>query len=230
MKENDIAYFEREKSEKNPIFFDRFPQIKYKGIKVLDLGCGLGAISIDLAEKGASEIVGVDLEPGRVAFAQENLETNFPEFVHKITFKCADFRTLSDNDFDLIISKASFEHFIDLDKLLNEMKNKLKIGGKLITGFGPLCNSPWRDHNRLKHKLPWAHVIFSEKYLIKKLNMHREKKAAGIQDLGLNGYSLRKYMEIFYHTEGLAVIDFRTNVSDRRFMKVFNFFSSLPFL
>lgn len=60
----------------------------------------------------------MDLEPGRVDFAQENLKTNYPEFLPKITFKCADFRTLTDNDFDLIISKASFEHFIGLDKLL----------------------------------------------------------------------------------------------------------------
>lgn len=230
MKEKDITYFEREKNEKNPIFFERFPQINYEGLKVLDLGCAHGAISIDLAVKGANEIVGVDLEPGRLDFAQENLKTNYPEFLHKISFKCVDFRTIKDNDFDLIISKASFEHFIDLETLLNDMKNKLKVGGKIISGFGPLYNSPWGDHNRLKHSLPWTHVLLPEKYLIKRLNRQRNNKAANIQDLGLNGYSLKKYRQIFYNTDGLAVIDFRTNVSERSIMKVFNLFSSLPFL
>ncbi|NVO10334.1 MAG: class I SAM-dependent methyltransferase [Bacteroidales bacterium] len=230
MKESDIEYFEKERKIRNPIFFDRFPKIKYKGLKILDLGCGHGAISIDLVIKGAKKIIGVDVNEKRIDFAKKNLLINFPMFTDNINFECVDFRTISDTDFDYIISKASFEHFIELDKMLIDMKNKLKIGGKLIVGFGPLYNSPWGDHNRLKHKLPWAHIFFSEKYFINKLNKHREKKITSIYDLGLNGYSLKKYIDLFNNTEGFTVIDFRTNVSKKVLMKVFNLFTYIPIL
>ena len=112
MKDRDITYFTHEKNIKNPIFFDRFPKIKYEGLKILDFGCGHGAISIDLAIKGAEEIVGIDLNSDYIEFANENLKTNFSNFIGKITFKCIDFQSLEDDYFDLIVSKASFEHVI----------------------------------------------------------------------------------------------------------------------
>jgi 2-polyprenyl-3-methyl-5-hydroxy-6-metoxy-1,4-benzoquinol methylase len=230
MKENDIAYFNAEKNVKNPIFFDRFPEIKFDGLKVMDLGCGHGALSIDLALKGAKEVIGIDLNADRVNFANENLKFNYADLIDRITFKCIDLEELDDNYFDIIISKASFEHILDLDILLIKMKNKLKLGGKIITGFGPLYNSPWGDHNRLRHKLPWLHVIYGEKFFIKKISKIRKDKIESIYDLGLNGYSLKKYISIFNHTEGLSVIDFRTNVSNKFTMKLFDLFTYFPFV
>lgn len=230
MKAENIAYFNKEKNNKNPIFLDRFHKIKFEGLKVMDLGCGHGALSIDLALKGAKEVIGIDLDADRVNFATENLKLNYRDLEDRITFKCIDFEKLEDNSFDIIISKASFEHIIDLDLLIIKMKNKLKIGGKIITGFGPLYNSPWGDHNRLRHKLPWTHVLFGEKHFIKKLNKIRKSKIENIYDLGLNGYSLKKYISIFKETEGLAVVDFRTNVSNKFSMKLFNLFTFLPFV
>lgn len=230
MTEHNIAYFNREKNRKNPIFFNRFPDIKFEGAKVLDLGCGHGAISIDLALKGAKRIVGVDLDNERIEFARENLKINYPQFSGQVSFECAELKDLKENDFDIIISKATFEHIIGLDTFILDIKNKLRIGGILVTGFGPLYNSPWGDHNRLKHALPWTHLIFSQKHFIDKLNKKREHKVANIYDLGLNGYSLKKYKSVFYNTEGLSVIDFRTNVSHKASMKFFDLFAKIPFL
>jgi len=76
-------YFQIRRNIKNPIFFDRFSEIQYEGLKILDLGCGHGALSIDLALKGAKEIVGIDLNSELISFANRNLKSNFPELTKK---------------------------------------------------------------------------------------------------------------------------------------------------
>ena len=230
MRESDVAYFNRERIVKNPIFFSRFPNIKYEGLKILDLGCGHGAISIDLAIKGAKEVTGIDLDNVRISFANENLAMNFPEFADRVSFKCMDLRMLPDDDFDQIISKAAFEHIMGLDTLLYDMAHKLKVGGQIVSGFGPLYNSPWGDHNRLHHKLPWAHLIFGEEHFIKKLNKSAKQNIKNIHDLNLNAYSFRKYMHAFYNTKGLLVVDLRTNVGDKLLMKLFRLLAKISFL
>ncbi len=230
MEKSKIAYFNFRKNKKNPIFFDRFSEIQFNDLKILDLGCGHGALSIDLVFKGAYEVMGIDLNEELISFANENLENNYPDLIQKITFKAVDLKDLDNDYFDMIISMASFEHIIDLDILLIEMKKKLKMGGRIITGFGPLYNSPWGDHNRLKHKLPWSHIILGQQYFIKRLNKSRKKKVNNIFDLGLNGYSLKKYKHVFNNTEGLTIVDFRTNQSSKTAMKIFDLFTFLPFL
>jgi 2-polyprenyl-3-methyl-5-hydroxy-6-metoxy-1,4-benzoquinol methylase len=230
MKQKDIEYFQEQKELKNPIFFNRFPNMEFDELKILDLGCGHGALAIDLALKGAAEVIGIDINSELVEFANENIKNNYPDLMNRITFKFIDLKELNDKYFDMIISKASFEHIVDLDILIVEMKNKLKVGGKILTGFGPLYNSPWGDHNRLRHKLPWTHLIFGENHFIKKINKQRTDRIENISDLGLNGYSLKKYMRIFNNTEGLSVVDFRINVSEKFSMKLFNLFTCIPFL
>ena len=228
---DDIKYFHHQKENRNPVFLSRFPDLSFKDMKVMDLGCGLGALSIDMAERDAKEVTGVDINCSLIDFARDNLKQNYPQFQDKIYFVCDDIRNLSNDHFDIIISKASFEHILDLDTLLNEMQKKLKPGGKIYSGFGPLYRSPWGDHNRLRHKIPWAHVIPGEKHFIDKLNRKSPgRNLNNIYDLGLNGYTLKKYKEVIFNTPGLRVIDFSTNVSNKLSMKIFNLFALLPFL
>lgn len=230
VKHLQMKHFLTEKNFKNPIFLERFPEINYEGLKVIDLGCGYGALTVDIAQRGANEVVGVDIEPNRIEEARTIVELQYPEVADRISFVCCNLRDLPDDGFDLIISKASFEHILGLDVLLADMRDKLKVGGKIVTGFGPLYNSPWGDHNRLRHKLPWTHLIFGERHYINKLNESREEKVQGIYDLGLNGYSLKEYINMFNNVEGMVVTDFRTNVSDKLSMKLFNLLSRLPFM
>ncbi|WP_253401051.1 bifunctional 2-polyprenyl-6-hydroxyphenol methylase/3-demethylubiquinol 3-O-methyltransferase UbiG [Pontibacter sp. HSC-36F09] len=225
-----MKHFLSEKNSKNPIFIERFPDIKYEGMRVIDLGCGYGALTVDMAQRGASQVVGVDIEPNRIEDAREIVQSEYPEIADRISFVCCNLKDLPDEGFDLIISKASFEHILSLDVLLADMRDKLKIGGKIVTGFGPLYNSPWGDHRRLQHKLPWTHIIFGEQYYLDKINKNRQEKVQNIYELGLNGYSLQEYINMFNSVEGMVVTDFRTNVSDKLSMKMFKVFSNFPFM
>ena len=228
MRAEDLDYFKKEKEIKNPIFLSRFPNIIFNNLNVLDLGCGHGALSIDIAQQGANKVVGIDLNKKLIDFANDNLKNNYKKFINKITFTATNLKYHDRINYDIIISKASFEHIINLDDFMLEIKNKLKIGGRLITGFGPLYNSPWGDHRRLKHKLPWSHVILPERYFINKLNKSRIDKISNIYDLGLNGLSLKQYKRIFFHTKGFKVVDFRTNVTNKFSGKLFNKFVYIP--
>jgi len=229
MKEEDIKYFNKEEEFKNLIFLSRFPDLNVNNKKVLDLGCGHGALSIELAQKGATEVIGIDIASERIDFANENLHTNYKELIDTVFFKNCSLSNLEDEIFDIIISKATFEHIIHLEYVMKEIHAKLIVGGKLYTGFGPLFNSPWGDHNRLKHKLPWGHLFF-KKHLIKKLNTKHKKRISNIQELNLNGLSLKDYLNIFLNIESFELIDFRTNVSTKILNKIFKLISKIPFL
>ncbi|MFW9973194.1 MAG: class I SAM-dependent methyltransferase [Candidatus Odinarchaeota archaeon] len=198
-------YFNNQKEYQNPRFLSNFHNLSFNGFEVLDLGCGHGALTIDIAERGAKNVVGIDLNKTLIEFANKNLITNYFPLRENVKFVKANLRDLYEYKFDIIISKNTFEHIVNLDKLLLEIKERLKISGRLLAGFGPLYHSPWGDHNILRHKLPWVHIFLIKKYL-------RKKNLFSIKDLDLNGLSINDYERIFNNINGLKIINFETNI------------------
>lgn len=101
------------------------------GMSVLDIGCGTGNYSLDLARKGL-KVTGIDISPGMLArarakAAKENLN---------VKFLLADARQLPfpDKCFDSVIAVSSLEFLPDLREALNEAYRVLKPGGKLVVG------------------------------------------------------------------------------------------------
>jgi len=64
----------------------------------LDVGCGHGALCIDLAKSGAKKVVGVDTDFGRIDFAKNNLKLNYPEFIDKVEFHQIDLKDLDQSE------------------------------------------------------------------------------------------------------------------------------------
>jgi 2-polyprenyl-3-methyl-5-hydroxy-6-metoxy-1,4-benzoquinol methylase len=77
-----------------------------------------------------------------IRFAQQNLHQNYPELADCVEFHCIDIADLPEGDFDLMTSKDTFEHVMDLPKVLRDMRERLKSGGRLYAAIGPLWNSP----------------------------------------------------------------------------------------
>jgi 2-polyprenyl-3-methyl-5-hydroxy-6-metoxy-1,4-benzoquinol methylase len=139
-------------------------QAGFKNKSILDVGCGHGALCIDLALSGAEKVAGIDIDHDRLEFAQNNLKQNYPQLMDRVAFLEIDLKDYpTDVLFDYIVSKDSFEHIIDLSGMLREMNKRLKQGGLIFTGFGLLYNDFYCDHKRTKSIIPWGHLMRSEK-------------------------------------------------------------------
>lgn len=187
---------------------------------IVDVGCGHGSLCIDIAvSNSSSKVIGVDISEELIDFAKWNLHVNYPELESRVEFYCNDIRELTLPPVDAVLSKASFEHILDLDDVLKCIKSKLKPGGKLYTGFMPLYHSQFGGHPRI-HRflpfpwLPWAHLMASEKFILSRVNAQREQKASSIFELGLNKLSINDFRALF-EDSGLKQVFFKINVPGR---------------
>ena len=138
----------------------------FKDKIVLDIGCGAGGKTIFYASKGVKKIVGVEIL-GKYKDEAEGLAKKF-NMDDKFEFVCADASKtpFDDETFDTIIMNDAMEHVDEPEKVLEECYRILKTNGRLYLNFPPY-NHPYVAHLRDAIGMPWVHVFFSEKTLIK---------------------------------------------------------------
>jgi len=224
LKQKDIACFKLGELE-NPRFWSRFSDRPIlKGARIIDIGSGWGSLCVDMALAGAEKVVGLDLKSELVDFSNTYVQLNYPELKKVIEFKELHLKNYEGYEYDYIVSKDTFEHILDLDVMLCEMKKRLKLGGRIYAGFGPLYKSPYGDHDRRRTMfkawgllgrflayIPWGH-LFLESFMICMHNRYRERKINSIRDTGLNKLALSDYQKIFSDS-GMSILDFQTNIS-----------------
>lgn len=101
------------------------------GMRLLDVGCGPGTITLDLAARVAPGCtVGVDREVGVVAEAQRVLDSH-P--IPGVEFRTADAYALEfdDESFDIVHAHQLLQHLTDPVAALVEMRRVLRPGGVL---------------------------------------------------------------------------------------------------
>ena len=103
----------------------RIPALEGNDARVLDLGCGTGALLERLPRESIR--VGADLSVGMLAVANERL----PSDVH---FAAADAGQLpfASNSFDLVVSSSSFHYWPEPEPGLTEIHRCLKSGGWIV--------------------------------------------------------------------------------------------------
>jgi SAM-dependent methyltransferase len=99
------------------------------GLKILEIGCGLGTVGAQFAKAGA-DYTGVDLTDAAVELAQRRFEL----FELPGTFQSADAENLSfaDESFDLVYSHGVLHHTPDTAKAISEVHRVLRPGGRAI--------------------------------------------------------------------------------------------------
>ena len=102
---------------------------KAAGMKVLEIGCGLGTDGAQFAKAGAY-YTGVDLTEAAVELARRRFELfNLPG-----KFKTADAENLefADASFDLVYSHGVLHHTPDTDRAVKEIHRVLRPGGRAV--------------------------------------------------------------------------------------------------
>jgi ubiquinone/menaquinone biosynthesis C-methylase UbiE len=100
-----------------------------RGLRVLEIGCGLGTDGAQFAEAGA-DYTGVDLTEAAVELARKRFET----FGTPGKFETADAEQLQfeDNSFDLVYSHGVLHHTPDTAKAIREVHRVLRPGGRAM--------------------------------------------------------------------------------------------------
>jgi ubiquinone/menaquinone biosynthesis C-methylase UbiE len=200
--EDAATYFDRQMAKSDPEFWSRCGgQPDLSGKRVLEVGCGHGALSVDMARNGAT-VVGVDLNRWRVNFATELVQSRYPQWADRLKFTATPVEDLSrDEPFDYIVSKDTFEHVDDLTGLLEALYQLLKPGGILIAGSTPLYWSPKGDHRRTGLRIPSLHALLPTPIVLAAASRHKGYPVRSLSDIGMNGYTPEQYRRIFDGTK-----------------------------
>lgn len=102
-------------------------QIPSSLVRVLEVGCGTGAFSRALANRG-HQVTGIDLSPEMIRVARER---DLPS--HHVTFLCGDFMrdSLGDETYDCVVSIATLHH-MNLEPAVKRMADRVGPGGLLL--------------------------------------------------------------------------------------------------
>jgi ubiquinone/menaquinone biosynthesis C-methylase UbiE len=127
-----------------PKFFERIERHRYekewhiptaanfagaRGLKVLEIGCGVGTDGAQFAKAGA-EYTGIDLTDAAIELARKRLE-----LAHlKGEFRVSDAEQLdfADESFDVVYSHGVLHHTPDIATAVSEIHRVLKPGGQAI--------------------------------------------------------------------------------------------------
>ena len=113
------------------------------GLRVLDLGCGAGQLSLHLAEAGAAEVIGIDVSDRMLEIART--ENAHP----RITYLREPMETAAfpPDRFDLVVSSLAFHYVQDYTGLVERIGRWLAPGGVLVFSTEhPIVTSRATDH------------------------------------------------------------------------------------
>ena len=140
---------------------------------VLDIGCGNGALTYDVAKK-AKKVVGIDLNERNIEIARNRFSMENIEFIHGDALA-----NLPDERFDVIILSNVLEHIDKRVEFLISLKHRVSE----ILIRVPMLNRSWIDVYKeelgLEYRLDKTHFI---EYTFETFN--EEMLEAGLRNLG----------------------------------------------
>lgn len=111
-------------------------------LRVLEVGCGPGYLSLELARNGL-DVVGLDLSPGAVdvarRFADQDPWVGERGSLDYVTGDFLEAETLPGASFDAVVFLAALHHFEAQDSVMRQVRRVLRPGGLIV------AHEPVRD-------------------------------------------------------------------------------------
>jgi len=170
--------------------YDRLASHINKGQRVLDIGCGTGALTLRATQKGA-KVKGIDINPQMLEIAEKRAgEANLAQNIELCEMGVAELGSEESESYDVVMSGLCFSELTE-DELvyaLKEVKRILKKGGILLIADEVIPQSiPMRILNWLI-RLPLVIIT----YIIAQTTTHAVKNLSEkIKDAGLLIESIR---------------------------------------
>jgi ubiquinone biosynthesis O-methyltransferase len=101
----------------------------WRGLAVLDLGCGGGFMAAALAERG-SIVTGVDPSAGAIDSARRHAEREKLDIAYRVGV--GERLPFSENSYDVVVCVDVLEHVEDIDRVLFEVRRVLRPGGLFL--------------------------------------------------------------------------------------------------
>jgi len=120
---------ERERYERQPFMREAVGFDRYRGKKLLEIGCGLGTDILQFA-RGGAQTTGVDLTEQSIELAR----SRFRMYGVPGDFQVADAEKLPfpDGHFDVVYSFGVLHHTPDTPRTIREVHRVLKPGGEIV--------------------------------------------------------------------------------------------------
>ncbi len=160
--------------------FERIPDMGKP--RILDIGCGSGMPTLELAKLSNGEIIGIDID--QRALDKLNLKIKQESLSGRVkVYNRSVYDTeFEENTFDIVWEEGVI-HLLDLKKALTECNRVLKLNGFMVTGEA----ANWAER-KLKHfprfgfklieQIPWEKKCWWTEYykpLEEKINILRKK-------------------------------------------------------
>lgn len=112
------------------------------GARLLDAGCGTGALAVELAQRGA-DVVGIDISPRLIDIAQKRQPNHV---VGSLTLKSGDMLDPALGRFDHIIAMDSLIYYAadDIGDILNNLSPRVGSVIFTVAPRTPLLMAMWR--------------------------------------------------------------------------------------
>lgn len=102
----------------------------WRGLKVLEIGCGSGNLAAQISMAGALKVIGIDYAPAEIKKAEARFKISGLSFINSDCYTFKKGVGPCDTHFDVVVMQGVLEHLDDpWDELAWIMKTFLKVGG-----------------------------------------------------------------------------------------------------
>lgn len=159
--------------EMSKYYVNFFKKKLKKNAKILDLGCGPGYFSLELARAGFN-VVGVDISKGAISTAKKTMLNLNRNKRLKLSYICSNLSKLKfKEEFDGVLCSGFLHHIKNVNKLSAQIKKSMKKKSYLLI-YEPQ-HKEWKESDAL--------LVMFLRHIFKELNMWHDKKIKSPKNL-----------------------------------------------